>query len=322
MSPHLLLLSVLTGIWSGPLHAEAPDTALAPVKLVVPAAPGSLTDPVARVVSQGMSRKDGRRWVVENHPGAGGAIAFRAIANAKTDGSVLMLTANNFAILPALDKNKTPSFAREFSVIGMVGRSENLLVASPASRTRDIDELIAKSKGNASPLTYTSPLPGSAAHLTMELLRRSVQINLVHVPYTNPSLGVANTVAGIIDLNMIGIRTAIPLVRTGKLVPLAWTGHQRSPELPDVPTFAEAGIKDASLSVWFALVGPARIPAGKIAHLNAQLQAVLSEPDVLSQLAALFVDPWPGKPEEAAATVAGDFSIYRNLATILALRLH
>ena len=194
MSPHLLLLSVLTGIWSGPLHAEAPDTALAPVKLVVPAAPGSLTDPVARVVSQGMSRKDGRRWVVENHPGAGGAIAFRAIANAKTDGSVLMLTANNFAILPALDKNKTPSFAREFSVIGMVGRSENLLVASPASRTRDIDELIAKSKGNASPLTYTSPLPGSAAHLTMELLRRSVQINLVHVPFTNPSLGVANTV--------------------------------------------------------------------------------------------------------------------------------
>lgn len=325
MKRKIACLGLMLTLLAGPLIASAqggpggyPQRA---VRLIVPAATGSLTDPVARVIADEMGRRTGQAWVVDNRPGAGGIIGTDATAKASPDGYTLMLTANNFVITPALYRNVSYKVPSDFSIIGLVGRGDNLLVASSASGIRNIADLVARAKASSAPLDYTSPLIGSAAHLTVELFKRNAGINLNHVAYKDSGQGTTDTLTGVIPINVMGISTALPHIRAGKLVPLAWTGTQRAPELPDVPTFVEAGFKDVHMGLWFALVGPARLPADQLAWLNAQLNAALAAPVVIERLKALRIDPLPGSVTEAAAVVAGEMPAYQKLAAETGLKL-
>jgi tripartite-type tricarboxylate transporter receptor subunit TctC len=291
------------------------------VRVIVPAATGSLTDPVARVIAEDMGRRTGQSWVVDNRPGAGGIIGTDATAKAAPDGYTLMLTANNFIITPALYRNVTYKVPADFSLIGMVGRGDNLLVASAASGIRNIADLVIRAKASATPLNYTSPLIGSAAHLTVELFKRNAGIELNHVAYKDSGQGTTDTLTGTIPVNVMGISTALPHIRTGKLVPLAWTGTQRAPELPEVPTFVEAGFKDVHMGLWFALVGPARMPADQVAWLNAQLNASLNSPQVIERLKGYRIDPLPGTTVELSSLIGRELPQYFKLAADTGLKL-
>ena len=291
------------------------------VKVIVPAATGSLTDPVARVIAEDLGRRTGQSWVVDNRPGAGGIIGTDAAAKAGPDGYTLMLTANNFIITPALYRNVTYKVPADFTMIGMVGRGDNLLVASSASGIRNIGDLVAKAKSSSVPLNYTSPLIGSAAHLTVELFKRNAGIEMNHVAYKDSGQGTTDTLTGLIPVNVMGLSTALPYIRSGKLVPLAWTGGQRVTELPEVPTFVEAGFKDVHMGLWFALVGPAKMPADMVAWLNRQLNATLAAPAVVDRLKALRIDPLPGSAAEASAVVARELPQYFKLAADTGLKL-
>lgn len=291
------------------------------VRVIVPAATGSLTDPVARVIADEMGRRTGQTWVVDNRPGAGGIIGTEATAKASPDGYTLMLTANNFIITPALYRNVSYRVPGDFSLIGLVGRGDNLLVASSASGIRNMADLVARAKASPAPLNYTSPLIGSAAHLTVELFKRNAGIDLNHVAYKDSGQGTTDTLTGIIPINVMGISTALPHIRAGKLVPLAWTGTQRAPELPEVPTFVEAGFKDVHMGLWFALVGPARMPADQVNWLNAQLNAALAAPAVVERLKALRIDPLPGTVAQAVAVVSNEMPAYQKLAADTGLKL-
>jgi tripartite-type tricarboxylate transporter receptor subunit TctC len=292
-----------------------------PVRVIVPAAPGSLTDPVARVVADDMGRRTGQNWIVENRAGAGGIIGTDATAKATADGYTLMVTANNFIITPSLYRNVTYRVPDDFTLIGMVGRGENLLVASAASGIRNVAELVARAKASAAPINYTSPLIGSAAHLTVELFKRNAGIALNHVAYSNSGQGVTDTVAGLVPVNVMGISTALPYVQSGKLVPLAWTGRERAPELPGTPTFVEAGFKDVHMGLWFALVGPAGLSPDMVNWLNGQLNASLRSPAVLERLSALRIEPQPGSVADLAGVVAAELPQYRRLAAETGLKL-
>ena len=291
------------------------------VRVIVPAATGSLTDPVARVIAEDMGRRTGQSWVVDNRPGAGGIIGTDATAKAAPDGYTLMLTANNFIITPTLYRNVTYKVPADFSLIGMVGRGDNLLVASAASGIRNIADLVIRAKASATPLNYTSPLIGSAAHLTVELFKRNAGIELNHVAYKDSGQGTTDTLTGTIPVNVMGISTALPHIRTGKLVPLAWTGTQRAPELPEVPTFVEAGFKDVHMGLWFALVGPARMPADQVAWLNAQLNASLNSPQVIERLKGYRIDPLPGTTAELSSLIGRELPQYFKLAADTGLKL-
>ena len=291
------------------------------VKVIVPAAVGSLTDPVARVVAEDMGRRTGQNWVVENRPGAGGIIGTDATAKATPDGYTLMLTANNFIITPSLYRNVTYKVPGDFSLIGMVGRGDNLLVASAASGMRNIADLVARAKASGTPVNYTSPLIGSAAHLTVELFKRNAGITLNHVAYNNSGQGITDTVAGLIPVNVMGISTALPYIQSGKLVPLAWTGTERAAELPDTPTFVQAGFKDVHLGLWFALVGPAGLPNEMVSWLNAQLNASLRSQAVADRMKSLRIDPLPRSVADLTALVATELPQYQKLAAETGLRL-
>ena len=291
------------------------------VKVIVPAAVGSLTDPVARVVAEDMGRRTGQNWVVENRPGAGGIIGTDATAKAAPDGYTLMLTANNFIITPSLYRNVTYKVPADFALIGMVGRGDNLLVASTASGIRNIADLVARAKASSTPINYTSPLIGSAAHLTVELFKRNAGIALNHVAYNNSGQGITDTVAGLIPVNVMGISTALPYIQSGKLVPLAWTGTERAPELPDTPTFVQAGFKDVHMGLWFALVGPAGLPADMVTWLNGQLNASLRSSAVTERLKSLRIDPQPGSIRDLTALVERELPEYQKLAAETGLKL-
>ena len=232
-----------------------------------------------------------------------------------------MLTANNLIITPALYRSVPYKVPGDFTLIGMVGRGDNLLVASTASGIRNIADLVAKAKASATPLNYTSPLIGSAAHLTVELFKRNAGIELNHVAYKDSGQGTTDTLTGTIPVNVMGISTALPHIRSGKLVPLAWTGTQRAAELPDVPTFVEAGFKDVHMGLWFALVGPARMPPEMVSWLNAQLNASLSSAAVIERLKNYRIDPLPGSTADLSAVVGRELPQYLKLAADTGLKL-
>ena len=289
--------------------------------MIVPAATGSLTDPVARVIADEMSRRTGQSWVIDNRPGAGGIIGTDATAKATADGYTLMVTANNFIITPSLYSKVPYRIPEDFASIGLIGRADNLLVASTTVGIRSVADLVAKSKAAAKPLEYTSPLLGSAAHLTVELFKKSAGINLEHVPYKDSGQGTTDTLAGRIAVNIMGISTALPHIRAGRLAPRAWTGATRAPELPDTPTFVEAGYKDVHLGLWFGLVGPAKMPPDVVAYLNQQLNAALASPATLERLQNFRIAPLPGSMQAMNQLIAGEMPVYTKLAADTGLKL-
>ncbi len=291
------------------------------VRVIVPAAAGSLTDPVARVIAEDMAHRTGQAWVVDNRAGAGGIIGTEATARAAPDGYTLMLTANNFIITPALYGNVPYKVPADFTSIGLVGRGDNLLVASTASGIRNLADLVTRAKASPVPLNYTSPLLGSAAHLTVELFKHSAGIQLNHVAYKDSGQGTTDTMSGVIQVNVMGIVTALPYIRSGKLVPLAWTGATRSADLPDVPTFVEAGYKDVHMGLWFALVGPAKMPPDQVAWLNRQLNLSLTSPAVLDRLGALRIAPTPAPVQALNQVIAAELPVYTKLVAETGIKL-
>jgi tripartite-type tricarboxylate transporter receptor subunit TctC len=301
-------LCAVAGAQSGP--AGYPDK---PIRLVVPAAAGSLTDPVARVIAEEMKNRTGQPWTVDNRPGAGGVIGSDFVARSASDGYTLLFSANNLLISPAMYRNVPYKVAEAFTPVGLVARADNLLVASSKTGWRSVADLVQASKQSPTGVDYTSPLIGSAAHLTVELFRSEAGIKLNHIPHKDASMGTADTVAGRIPVNIMGKSTALPFITRGDLVGLAFTGSKRAPELPNVPTFAEAGYPNVHLGLWFGLLGPAKMAPAQVEYLSRELAAALKSPEVLAKFAALGIEPLDAKPGTMAETMAREEPIYRKV---------
>lgn len=313
----LAVLPVLALAQSGP--GSYPNR---PVRLIVPAAPGSLTDPVARLVADDLGRRTGQNWVVENRAGAGGIIGTDAVAKAMPDGYTLLLTANNFIITPSLYRGTVPyKVAEDFTPIGTVARGDNLLVAASASGIRNIGELVALAKKTPGGLNFTSPLLGSAAHLTVELFKRVAGIELTHVAYKDATQGTSDTLTGRIPVNIMGVSTALPHIKAGRLVPLAWTGPKRVPSLPDTPTFVEAGFKEVHLGLWFGYFGPAKMSPDIVNYLNTQLNQALKAPAVVEKFGGTGVEPLFGNAAALGQLVASELPVYARIAADTGLKL-
>ena len=283
------------------------------IKLVVPAAQGSLTDPVARVIADEMKRLTGQPWIIENRPGAGGIIGSEAVARSEPDGYTLLFSANNLLISPAMYTNVPYKVREAFAPIGMVARADNLLVSASSAGYRNLADLVAAAKKSPTGIDYTSPLIGSAAHLTVELFKREAGIPLNHIPYKDSSQGTSDTLAGRIPVNIMGKSTAIQFINTKQLTPLAYTGSARAPELPQVPTFAEAGYPGVHLGLWFALFGPAQMAPAQVEYLSRQLAQALKSPEVLKRLGDLGVDALDGSSKTLATAVEREEPIYRKV---------
>ncbi|MFM9969315.1 MAG: Bug family tripartite tricarboxylate transporter substrate binding protein [Burkholderiales bacterium] len=292
------------------------------VRVVLPAAPGSLTDPVGRIVTEELAKRTGQPWVIENRPGAGGIIGSDNVAKSAPDGYSLLFTANNFIITPALYSGTVPYKVQEdFTPIGLAARADNLLVASRASGINSIQELVAAAKKAPKGLDYTSPLLGSAAHLTVELFKRVAGIPLNHVAYKDASQGTTDTLSGQIAVNIMGVSTALPHIQAGKLAPLAWTGEKRLASLPNTPTFVEAGFREVHMGLWFGYFGPAKMPAPLVSYINEQLNAALRSAAVTERLGKLTIETLPGTPATLAETLKRETPVYARIAADTGLKL-
>jgi tripartite-type tricarboxylate transporter receptor subunit TctC len=263
-----------------------------PMKLIVSYTAGGVTDQVARLMAQKLSDALGQSFVVENKPGATGAIGSEMVANSPPDGYTFLMYVDANAIMPAITKNMRYDAVKSFAPISLLGRGSHVIVAHPSLSMRSLGDMIAYAKENPGKLSYASPGFGSGHHLAMEMLKKSAGIDIVDISYKGGAQSISDMLGGQVNLGITGIAAVLPYIRSGKLVPLAVTSNKRSPLLPDVPTVAEAAALPPGFDVtqWQGMVAPAGTPAEIVSRLHDELLRIMSTPSVIERLAAMGVD--------------------------------
>ena len=280
-----------------------------PVRVIVPFAPGGQTDVVARLVAQKLSERLGRQFYVENLPGAGGNIGAARAVQAAADGYTLFapdgiaLTAN-----PSLYNKVSYDPIRDFAPITIAATTMQVLAVHPSVPAHTVDELVALIRAGTDKYSYASAGVGTGAHLTGELFRRSLHLDLVHVPYNSGGQSIAAAVAGHTQMSFGSPAATIPQVKDGKLRALAACGKARVRELPDVPTMREAGYPQVEADTWLPVLAPARTPGDIIALLNHEIAAAVALPDVQDRLITLGFEPAAATPEEVAQLIKTDMA--------------
>jgi tripartite-type tricarboxylate transporter receptor subunit TctC len=256
-----------------------------PIRLVVPFAPGGVTDIVARLASNDLSKALGQPVVVDNRPGAAGNIGAEAVARAPADGyTLLMGTVGTQAINPSLYKKATFDATTAFAPITLIASVPNILVINPSLPVKSVSELVSYGKAHPDKLTFASSGAGTSIHLSGEMFKDSAGVQMTHVPYRGGALAVNDLVGGQVNLMFDNLPTSLPFVKSGKLKALAVTSAKRSPALPDVPTMMEAGIKNFESGSWFGVLAPAGTPAAIVNRLNAELQKIIARPEFIQKL--------------------------------------
>ena len=280
----------LLGALALPLPALAQERT---ITWVVPFAAGGITDSTSRVVAQRMAQALGQTIVVENRPGAGGTIGTESVARAAPDGlTVLYGTVGPLVVQPILNPGLRYALARDFAPIHGLGASPNMLVVPPARGWTGMADVVAAARAQPEGLSYGSSGVGTSLHLCGELLQAATGIRMVHVPYVNGAQGVADLVAGRLDLMFDFPLTAMPHVKDGRLRALAVTDSRRAPIAPDVPTTAEAGFPEVTLTSWAGLFAPGGTPAPVIARLAAATAEALHDPRVIEHFAGTATTLW------------------------------
>jgi tripartite-type tricarboxylate transporter receptor subunit TctC len=264
-----------------------------PITLVVPYAPGGVTDTIARMIAPKLGESLGQPVLVENKAGGNGLIGTDYVATAKPDGYTLVMMIDTNTIAPALYPKLNHDPLRSFAPITMMAKASQVIVANPAFAPNSLKDVIALAKASPSPLFYASAGNGTSHHLGMERLRMLTNIKLQHVPYKGGGQAVTDLLGGQVQLGIIGIAPALPHIRAGKLKAIAVTGLTRSPALPDVPTVAESGIPALAgfeSFNWFGLLAPAGTPSAIVERLHLEVSKVMNAPALANRFAALPVE--------------------------------
>ena len=274
------------------------------ITIIVPFAAGGTTDILARVVAQGMGAELGQPVVVDNRAGAGGNIGGQLAARAPADGYTLFMgTVGTHAINAALYKKMPFDPIKDFAPLTRVANVPNLLVANPAQPFKTVQELIAYAKAHPGKINFGSSGSGSSIHLSGELFKSMAKVDMQHVPYKGSAPAVTDLLGNQIAIMFDNMPSAIQHVRSGKLRAIAVTTAKRSPELPDVPTIAEAGVPGYEATSWFGMFAPAGTPAPVVAKLNATIVKVLAMPDIKKKLAEQGAEAAGETPEQFAAFI-------------------
>ena len=283
MKTSILLLALL--LTMSTLHAQ--DWPRKPIRVVVTSPVGSTPDVLARAVGAKLSATMKQPVVIDVRLGAGGNVGYENVAKSPPDGYSLTLAGNSLLINPSLYKNLSYDVLKDFVAISYVAGSQNVLVVHPSVEARNIAELIALAKKRPGDLSFGSAGSGTPLHLAGEMFNLQAGVRLVHVPYKGSSFATTDLLAGRIQAVFSGVVSFIPQIKAGKLRALAVTGATRSPLMPEVPTFAEAGMPRYDIEVWFGLYGPAGMPADIVARLNEELASAMQDPELVARLNGL-----------------------------------
>jgi tripartite-type tricarboxylate transporter receptor subunit TctC len=298
----VVLLLALLGATQA--RAEYPEK---PIRLIVNAAPGGAADSTTRVLATALSQRLGQPIVIENKPGASGAIGLDAVAKAPPDGYTIGHANLATFIVAALAAKQLPyKTAQDFTPIAKQWTQPNLLGVNPDLPIRTVGDLVAYARTNPTALSYGSTGNGTSLHVVTELLRSTAGIKMTHVPYKSAPAAETDLAAGFIQVMISNFTSMEPQVKAGRIRALAITGPKRSPLLPDVPTIREAGFPDVEMETWGGIVGPANMPDAIVKKLNAEINAVLSDPKVVKQHEMLGAAVQGGSPAQFAEQIKAD----------------
>lgn len=289
-----------------PLAFILPVTAAAaypekPIRLVVPFPPGGGTDDLARVISAPLSTQMKQQIVIDGRPGAGGAIAAQAVASSPPDGYTLFFaTTGTIAINPHLYSRLGYDPFKDFTPIATLASSANILVVHPSLPVKSVKELIALAKKHPGQLTYGSGGVGTSSHLAAALFESMTGTKFLHIPYKGASQTTIDLLAGRLDMMIQSYMVHVEFVKQGKVRALGLSGTKTSPQFPGVPTISAAGVPGYDVSVWFALLGPARMPADIVKKIYSDSAVVLQQPKLIERMSAMGAEPFVKTPEEFA----------------------
>ena len=295
------------------LPALAQDWPTKPLRIIVPFPAGQSTDILARVTAEQLGKALGQQVIVENRPGAGGSIGADVAAKAAPDGyTLLMVTISTHGIGPALYPKLPYDPLKDFAPITNVGLTPQVQMASLKSGIGSVKDLIAKAKAGAD-LNYGSSGNGSASHLAMEQLRNAAGIKLTHVPFKGNADAYLALQSGDIQLMSDAIPGAVGPVRAGKVTAIGIADTARSPYLPDVPTVIEQGLPGVVAVGWIGLSAPANVPAPILDRLNAEMQRILKQPEVVEKLKGLSFMPAGESRQAFAGYIAAEIAKWRDV---------
>jgi tripartite-type tricarboxylate transporter receptor subunit TctC len=300
-----ILLAALLGLAS---VAQAQTYPNRPVTLVVPFSPGTGIDILARVIGPKLSEKWGQPVVVENKAGASGNLGTDVVAKSAPDGYTLMVTVNTFTITPSLIKNTPYDVTQDFSPISKIATATYCFEVNPkVFPANDVQEAIRLIKESPGKYFFASPGNGTPHHIGMELMKLRLGLQATHVPYKGFAGAMQDLIGGQVHMMFTLVHSSIPHARAGRIRILGVTGAQRSPQFPEAPTFREQGIDFMDdVDAWYAVIGPAKLPADVLAKLNADVNAVMALPDVRENLLKQGLIPTTSTPQALAALIKSD----------------
>ena len=310
---HFLLLGLL--VFCSGVHAQTYPAR--PVVLIVPFPPGGSTDIVGRIAADALAKELGQPFVVDNRGGAGGAIGAKAIAEAAPDGYTLgVATVSTHVVNPVVRGAALGYDAlADFSYVSQIASVANVLAVHPSVPATNMAEFIAYAKSNPGKLNYGTPGNGSLGHLIGETFKYSAKVDLVHVPYKGAGPALNDTLAGQVQVLFDNLPSSLPHIQAGRLRALAVASEKRVAALPEVPTFAEAGLPLVNDPSWFGLIGPARLPAEVVSRLHGALVGALEQPGALKRLEAVAATPVGNTPDQFRQAVAASIEASRRIAT-------
>lgn len=305
--------------WCAPTLAQYPTK---PIRMVVPSAPGSGPDLMARAVAQRLGEALGKPVVADPRPGAGGIIGSEIVARALPDGYTLIMgNAGSHSVNPALHRKLSYDAVRDFAPIALVSSAPNILIVHPSLPVQSVRDLVALARARPAELSFGSGGNGSTAHLSGELFRTLAKVNMVHVPFKGAPAAVLGVMTGEISLAILNLPPALPHVRSGKLKALGVSTARRSSAVPDLPTIAEAGLPGYEATAWYGVLAPAGTPAAIITRLNSEILKGLRSDDLIKRIAAEGGDIIGSTPAEFSAVIKRDIEKWTQVVKVSGARV-
>jgi tripartite-type tricarboxylate transporter receptor subunit TctC len=293
--------------------ATAQEYPAKPIRMIIPLTPGSGADIAGRIVAQRMNEAWKQPVVVENRPGAGGQIGTAAVIKSDPDGYTVLVQSSSHAANPAIYKTLPYDPLKEMVDIAILGKTPYVMVSAANGPYKNLKSLIDAARAKPGELPFASAGIGTSTHLAAEYIVDLAGLKMIHIPFKGSPDAMQDVLGGRSAFYMAPINAGMNLVKDGKLAGLGVSTKTRADVLPDVPTIAEQGLSAYDMTLWFGLWGPAGMPAAVVQKLNAQVNAIVQQPEVRDQFAKLGIQPTPMKPEEFARFVRSEVEVYKRI---------
>jgi tripartite-type tricarboxylate transporter receptor subunit TctC len=292
-----------------------------PVRMIVPFAPGGGTDIIARLVAQDLTQAWGQSVVVDNRGGSGGVVGTDMAAKSAPDGYTMALCSLGFSYAPALYSSLPYNSEKDFLPISVVATQPFVYVVIPALNVSSMKELVALARAKPGEIRYGSGGSGGSSHLGTELLRVMTGIDIQHIPYKGTGPALTAMLGGEIQMQLIGISSVVPHMKSGRMRALAVSGAKRSAAAPDVPTVAESGVPGYAFDVWYGMLFPAGVPGPVLDKANAGINSVLKSPALAQRFAAVGLEPAGSTQREFAALIHSEIAKWRKVVQSAKIRV-